>query len=493
VSQSNATLRYLLTGHTSVVNVANAGGTAKNDQIFISALTASNETKRAPRDNWGNVRVPQLEMLNPQGGDGTAAWLPVPNITLPETYSSLIGIPVVGLPPNLAASFTIETSYMSLACSPWSGYRRYLDWARNATSLWNVTTASANDTMRPFRNGIAPGQKKVLSTTFFLDTDLAPRRAGQTRALYFGSLDVQGVSQFVIRTANVTRCEVTETHVEVAVECAAAAAAAAAVSTDCRAVKVRRSLADTRPAAATPLDEAPIATLLFRQLPLAAPGVNDGTSLTMRFLNDTTQLAVDGPEPEQFVDPTHLAPRPLSRRLTLLLNTYHQAFLVRDLGILYGAAPSDPARYGHDFTRPLPEPLGAGAAANWTALCPVFCSRSAAARVTRVEQRYRCNYAWLALLFGCSAVLLAAGVAGFVLSGRTLVPDMLGYATSMTYNNPHCPLSDDGAAVDAMERARALSKVRVSVADVCGVDKVGRIAFTTDRNVEPLRKGRIYI
>jgi hypothetical protein len=30
-SQSRTTLRYLLTGHTSVVNVANGGGTAKND------------------------------------------------------------------------------------------------------------------------------------------------------------------------------------------------------------------------------------------------------------------------------------------------------------------------------------------------------------------------------------------------------------------------------------------------------------------------------
>jgi hypothetical protein len=129
------------------VNVALGGTTAKIDQIFITALTASKYAKRALRDNWGNVRVPQLGMLDAPGGGGntTAAWLPVPHITLPEAYSSLIGIPIVGLPPNLAANFTIETSYMALACSPWSSYRRYLDWAKNASSVWNVTGSSPNE------------------------------------------------------------------------------------------------------------------------------------------------------------------------------------------------------------------------------------------------------------------------------------------------------------------------------------------------------------
>jgi hypothetical protein len=161
----------------------------------------------------GNVRVPQLKSLlnQPSGGgsNGSAACLPVPNVMQPESYSSLIGILIVGLPPpNLAASFTIETSYMSLDCAPWLSYRSYANCARNATSLWNVTTTSANDTVRPYRNGIALGQKKVLSTTIFLDTDMAPRRADQTRTLYFGSLVITGVAQFTIRTARVARCAV---------------------------------------------------------------------------------------------------------------------------------------------------------------------------------------------------------------------------------------------------------------------------------------------
>jgi hypothetical protein len=309
------------------------------------------------------------------------------------------------------------------------------------------------------------------------------------------------VSRLSIGTASVTRCAVTETHVEIGVECPTG-------STDCRAVKMRRSLTDTRPHRTTPLDEEPIVSLLFKQLPLVAPGVEDGTTLTMRFFNDTTQLAVEGPELEQFVDPTHLPAASVSRRLTLLLNTYHQAFLVRDISILFGESVNDTARYGHDFNRPLADmaPPVDAATANWTALCPVFCSRSSRATLMRREQVYACHRAWLALLFACAAALLAAGVAGMALGARALVPDMLGYAASMTYNNPHfaLPGRGRGGVLDAMDRARVLRNVRVRVGDVGaagsisssgggGGGGVGRIAFTSRRaGVERLHKGGKY-
>ncbi len=78
VTQSSKPLRYLLTGHTSVVLTPESGGTTKGDQIFISTLTASKEAKRAPRDNWGNVRVPQLKTLAEGQAAATAGPPPPP-------------------------------------------------------------------------------------------------------------------------------------------------------------------------------------------------------------------------------------------------------------------------------------------------------------------------------------------------------------------------------------------------------------------------------
>ncbi len=142
------------------------GSTAKNDQIYISALTAAREAKLSPRDNWGNVRVPRLEALNasgaPHGGLGAAAaaaaaasaWLAVPAATLPEQYSSLLGIPVVALPADAAANFTLETSYMSLSCSAWDTLRGPADWARYPGSVWNLSALRRpNDILRLFRDG----------------------------------------------------------------------------------------------------------------------------------------------------------------------------------------------------------------------------------------------------------------------------------------------------------------------------------------------------
>jgi hypothetical protein len=119
--------------------------------------------------------------------------------------------------------------------------------------------------------------------------------------------------------------------------------------------------------------------------------------------------------------------------------------------------------------------------------------------------------AWLALLFASAGVLLATGVAGAALGWRTRVPDVLGYVASMTYNSRYFALPGEdggrgsggggseagvgdggGGVLDAMDRARLLRKVVVSVADVRGGYVVGRVAFTSGADVRRLERGRLY-
>lgn len=68
------------------------------DYNFGSALLQNQEVRAGSRGNWGNVKIPRIERLDESSAydDG---WLPVPNYNrTAETYSSLMGIPIVRVP-----------------------------------------------------------------------------------------------------------------------------------------------------------------------------------------------------------------------------------------------------------------------------------------------------------------------------------------------------------------------------------------------------------
>jgi hypothetical protein len=98
---------------------------------------------------------------------------------------------------------------------------------------------------------------------------------------------------------------------------------------------------------------------------------------------------------------------------------------------------------------------------------------------------------WLRLPFGSSTLLLLVGLAGIVVGQPTLVPDMLSYVSSMTYNNIYFPLPERGGMLNAMHRAQILHDQLVLVGDVEGAE-VGRLAFMTSDTARRLKKGRKY-
>ncbi|KAF1964725.1 hypothetical protein BU23DRAFT_575466 [Bimuria novae-zelandiae CBS 107.79] len=65
-----------------------------------------------------------------------------------------------------------------------------------------------------------------------------------------------------------------------------------------------------------------------------------------------------------------------------------------------------------------------------------FLGATTAASLTSAEEVFVCNFAWAALLFSSSAILLVTGVAALVLKRLTLGPELFGFVTSLTYENP---------------------------------------------------------
>jgi hypothetical protein len=111
------------------------------------------------------------------------------------------------------------------------------------------------------------------------------------------------------------------------------------------------------------------------------------------------------------------------------------------------------------------------------------------------EPVYRTNWKWFTALLICSIILLTAAYSGLVLKYTTLVPDIIGYASSMTLLNPYVPTPTGGTTLSGLERTALLRDFPVRIGDVCPNEAVGAIAFARAdvASVGRLDRNREYI
>ncbi len=226
--------------------------------------------------------MPRLDLL-PNFNKSSEDWHTVPQVSQAESFSSLFGVPIVGLPPAdapLAADFTMQTSYMLLSCAPWellrpqdkrlANYTNYLD---PSNPFWNGAKMLGND------------RSQDVNVTFFIDLNFprytkmnASAAAHDTRPrfLFFGYMycDAGGTK----RTISATKCSITEAHVEVGVTCLK--------GRHCRAARMRRSLIDKRHQNIVSLDLR--AGLVIKDLPALGDRFQRGSSLIEHFLRGQT-------------------------------------------------------------------------------------------------------------------------------------------------------------------------------------------------------------
>ena len=92
------------------------------------------------------------------------------------------------------------------------------------------------------------------------------------------------------------------------------------------------------------------------------------------------------------------------------------------------------------------------------------------------DPRYHLNVAWVIADLMSNTILLAAAIVSFWLRKHTLAPDIFGYVSSLTRDNPTIPLPAGGTTLSGLDRARLLKNVRVCIADV-GSDGLGRVTL----------------
>jgi hypothetical protein len=108
---------------------------------------------------------------------------------------------------------------------------------------------------------------------------------------------------------------------------------------------------------------------------------------------------------------------------------------------------------------------------------------------------YEMNPYWLAVDMITCLILIVAAVCCFWLRTHTVAPDVFGYVSSMTRDNPYLHLPEGGTAMSGVDRARALKKIKVRIADMSGDAAVGHIGLTVfdEEKAQGLSRDRQYV
>jgi hypothetical protein len=533
-SYSSSKIRYMTTGPGGTMWGLSStySGSGKFDDagaLYTAALLSPIETKLGPRDPWGNVKIPSLDYLDETIPD-TEGWMSIPHITNPESYTSLVGLPVVGLPSVGKSNFTMESTYLSVDCGSFTQVpipvekngSTYFDQLEELFPgiVWKNKTKN-NDPFKP-----SPGR----TATFFMDTNMrgswgAPIDPEEERMLgrldgfvgYYNQtrlsdneMNIKRELSFTSTLAvsstggwglNTVRCALAQNHAEALVECS---------GEQCITKKIRRSLTDTRPSALTALEHSTIQYNFLREFPLAVL-YQSGSSPTERFLSNASafpfvQRAGHLSYDVAYTNLSVVTPEVFSQRLSLVLNTYYQ--LTTQPTGYFGGLSRNLSLYGPD-TLPvtdlnmyLPSNLSAteNSFIDWYSAFDMVVQRSespfigatSTAYTTTTEEIFLCNIPWLVLLMTSSVIIFSIGAMGLALKHRTLAPELFGFVTSMTYENPWVNIPRGGTMLDATERARLLKDVEVYIGDVRGNEEVGHIALAAGVPLRKLERGRMY-
>lgn len=354
LTRSESRIRYLSTGPAATLSASGFGSFGRDADVSVlygSVLMAPLSTRTAAEDYLGNVKIPKLEALDAAQVDSDG-WIQVPtNISAPEMYSSLVGLPIVGLAPQSNSSrFTIESTYLSLSCSPfikrtaspetqtqlWDGTKREYTGYRSTRSFFIDTTLPTYD---GYRSG-TPNQEvrigrifgfigyknyTIINGTRLNDDDLHRYRDIIYTSEYPLSEEDENKQKakgfFGLERSlgfNIANCSLSQTHVETLVSCR---------KLQCRADKIRRSRLDTRPEQFTGLDLGENMLGLMENFPVASEAI--GSSPTEWFIANTSgapfalQNGNSLDANVKYVDLSLLAPDTFSRRLSLMLNTFY--------------------------------------------------------------------------------------------------------------------------------------------------------------------------
>ncbi|KAL3429723.1 hypothetical protein BDV09DRAFT_179838, partial [Aspergillus tetrazonus] len=480
--------------------------------LYTAGLMQETEIKAGPVDQWDNIKIPRLE-----AGDKTAAtadgWMPVKNSSQIENFTSLFGMPVIGLPEAMKQGdihFTIETTYVELSCSPFTHFRAMGQSTGLTVECEDCFVSMTKDNwIRSQKHLGLPADEYIPGGKDYPylhpeDRDINPNSPNYTlpRTLRFNSTYMAEVSS--------TTCKITQRPIEANISC---------IDQNCAATNVRASATDHRDANSTFIDYWGWKVLeMITATSGASGGGTDGnqviwgSSTSELFLNDSKAApiltGVGGiPDGVNMSDSMNSTLDLFATRASILLNTGMQAFMA-PTGFSGGLSADNLSFYGEPHI-PINGLLTAANASMWNncdANCQVypdgigklvgsgapFTGASTNATLTHYTEVYKPDYAWTIILIIATLLLVAIGISGIWVRLKTMAPNMFDPVAGLTYNNPYLSLTGrEYDPLDADERANLFGEKKVQIGEVDDYKGV-KAVFGETGYVTPLRLGIPY-
>lgn len=450
-------------GSTEISNYA-----AQLDALLSAALVSDQYNPYTYADLWNNTKMPSLEIQVMQGIEPVDNWYQVgwPNpIHYPSPFPSLLGLPISRKQTwqlttedhyydNSIVNFTIPYSYYQFTCQ--AAQNRSLAELKAATDWslydkdYDATEAFSTDAGNTTWMGIIPTSSPTDGVFFFAQNLTAGITCPDT---FDDPSECAGYGHVAF-----SNCSYEIVQIDVYLSCKDSEA--------CEAKKIRHpSLLATTPEAVFTRGFA--ASLVTS---LGTPSIGLGfSSVVANYIADPSTALVTA---STYAEPDWLGldAETTARRLGTLVNSYWQV----------GFAPDFQGNGSWDAT---------GAEQQ------LYHYRNVTGVYVAHNNIYGIHWAWFCVLIFCSVLLLVAGVAGIIFDYRTIGPDIVGFASSITRDNRYMKLASHSSVAGGVERARALKDVEVMLQDVRADQEVGRIALGTvegNDGAGRLQRGRLY-
>jgi hypothetical protein len=435
--------------------------------LFSSSLMAPASVRESSVDLWGNVKIPDISRQIIVAD--THGWLDVSLNTNTTVYSSVLGIPVSGVPHYGNTTFSMDTSYLSLHChdnityqvcpvgcdepgnpdSPsWVPVNKLVPNFTNGT--YYAVGASPGTTGSPFLNATF----SIGINTFYEGTyGLVASLVNDTRPYEAATILFQsrwgGIAAW---------CPITTTYAESKVECVNAA---------CAVIAIRPSQKRHASSNLTNLGfSSAFGELTGFLSSLSSMGQHSATSSVLEMFIVDPNLAIEGGM--LWNNMSALSADDVGSRLQQVLNSYWYGSystpsFINSLNIT-------PQTTGEDIDPSLALPSN-GKNSSW-------------------QKIYVCRFGWLVVLFLATTVMLGAAVMSLYFGLLTRGPDLLGYFSSQLRDNPYIKFSGSESTMDGFDRARKFGKLEVKLADVEGDNRDGYLAITDDVGLFPRKLNR---
>ena len=420
--------------------------------MFTAALASSPNSKASPQDQFGNIKIPIYEYLEPNSPNEESRWRNVPNNDT-VLWSSLTGLPVHGIPAVGTSRFVINTGYMLTAC--------------------NVTGKTTNETWM----GSLESSMYWSGANFAIDFD-------ETHDSFrFQSLDNEGNPP--PKPLTVAMCQVSMSYVMVQVQCEGA---------NCNSLAVQPS---TDPASHNKSLVSPWSSLGPDFTPLAGLGQEDVmfTNFFSNFVNSTNPAAAcdtsfcstsaiegylaDPGSPFSFTGSNPslwtFGDQLISQRFAQLLNTYW-IDSIAPIAIAGNFSTGD--------TSTADTSVGDSSGST------TYHADNAIGTIETQVIVIRCNHGWFAILLLASILILILGFAAVVLNILRRGPDILNGFTSLLRDNPYCSaiMQNESSMENSSDQSKRLRDVKVQLGDVKPDEDVGYVALATLDNSSSIRR-----